>query len=82
MNFIKKKIDARIKGRTRAIGSIQRRYLKYGETVLSPTVSLEVLFATLLYNAHKGRNVFIFDVSGVFLHIELPIDNCFHDTVR
>ena len=52
-----------IKGRTCAYGS-KKRYLKERDRISSPTVSLEVLFCTLIVDAHEGRNVETFDVPG------------------
>ena len=40
VNLIKENINGKIKGRTCADGSKQKRYLKEGEIISSPTVSL------------------------------------------
>ena len=49
VNLVKKKKNGmeKIKGRTCAGGSKQKRYLGKDERVASPTVSLESLFTTL-----------------------------------
>ena len=72
MNLIKKKRCGKIKGRTCANGSKQKRYLKHGESISSPTVSLEAIIGTLLIDAHEGRDVAIFDVPGAYLQAEMP----------
>ena len=72
VNLIKKKRCGKIKGRTCANGSKQKRYLKHGETILSPTVSLEAIIGTLLIDANEGRDVAIFDVPGAYLQAEMP----------
>ena len=55
VNFIKDKRDGRIKVRKCSASSRKHRYLKYGETVESLTVSLEALFATMVVNTNEGR---------------------------
>eukprot|EP00957_Ditylum_brightwellii_P025086 1898722-Ditylum_brightwellii.AAC.1 len=61
VNLIEEKRDGRIKGQTCANGSKQRQYLKYGDTVASPTVSIEVLITTMVIAAHEGRKAISFD---------------------
>ena len=72
VNLIKKKRCGKLKGRTCADGSKQKRYLKHGETISSPTVSLESIVGTLLIDANEGRDVAIFDVPGAYLQAEMP----------
>ena len=72
VNIIAQKRCGKIKGRTCADGSKQRRYLKHDESVASPTISLESLIASLIIDAHEGRSVGIFDVPGAYLHAEIP----------
>ena len=72
VNLIKKKRCGKIKGRTCADGSKQKRYLKHGESISSPTVSLEAIVGTLLIDANEGRDVAIFDVPGAYLQAEMP----------
>jgi len=74
VNLIKLKRDGNLKGRTCANGKKQRRFVKDGEIVSSPTVSLESIIVTLLVDAYEGRNVCIADVSGAYLHAEMPSD--------
>jgi hypothetical protein len=74
VNLIKEKRCGRIKGRTCANGSKQRQFLKEGESVASPTVSLEALLATLMVDVYEGRDVATFDVPGAYLHAEMPKD--------
>jgi hypothetical protein len=74
VNLIKKKRCGKIKGRTCANGSKQKRYLKHGETISSPTVSLEAIIGTLLIDSKENRNVAIFDVPGAYLQAEMPKD--------
>jgi len=64
VKLIKKKRRGKIKGRTCADGSKQKRFLKHGESISSPTVSLEAIVGTLLIDAHENRDVAIFDVPG------------------
>ena len=72
VNLIAEKRCGRIKGRTCANGSTQRKYLRQDETVASPTVGLESILSTLLVDAHEGRAVGIFDIPGAYLHAEMP----------
>ena len=74
VHLIKEKRDGEIKGRTCADGSKQRRYLKDGESVSSPTVSMEGIFLTFLIAAYEGREVVSFDVPGAFLQAEMEKD--------
>ena len=74
INLIKEKRDGTIKGRTCADGSKQRQYLREDESVSSPTVSLEGLFATLVIDAYEGRDVATFDIPGAYLHALMPKD--------
>ena len=52
----------------------QKRYLKTNESILSPTVSLEVLSGTLIIDVYEERDVAIFEVLGLYLHAEIPKD--------
>lgn len=72
VNLVKKKRCGKIKGRTCANGSKQKRYLKHGESISSPTVSLEAIVGTLVIDAYEGRDVAIFDVPGAYLQAEMP----------
>ena len=74
VNLIKEKRNGIIKGRTCADGSKQRKYLKVGEDISSPTVSLEAITSTQLIDTYEERDVGIFDVPGAYLHELLPND--------
>ena len=74
VHLITEKRSGSIKERTCANGSKQRQYLKYGETVASPTVSMEAMFLTFLIVAHGGREVVSFDIPGAFLQGEMSED--------
>ena len=76
VNLIKEKWNGKLKGRTCADGSSQRKYLKQDELVASPTASLETLIFSLLIDAYKGRDVGTYDVPRAYLHAKLlPRDN-------
>ena len=68
---MKKKRCRKIKTRTCANGSKQKRYLKYGEITASPTVSVEAIIGTLLIDANEERYIAIFDILGAYLHTEM-----------
>ena len=68
VNLIKEKRDGDIKGRTCANGKKQRKYVKEGDIISSPTVSLESILTTLVIDAYEGRFVSISDVPGAYLH--------------
>ena len=74
INLMKKKRCGKIKTRTCANGSKQKRYLKYEEITASPAVSLEAIIGTLLIDANKERDVAIFDIPGAYLHAEMLAD--------
>ena len=74
VNLIKQKRCGKIKGRTCANGSKQKRYLKEGENIASPTMSLEALISTLMIDAKEERYTVVFDVPGAYLHAEMPQD--------
>ena len=75
VNLINEKRNGIIKGKKCIDGSKQKRYLKEGESISSPTVSLEDLFCTLIVDAHEGRNVANLDVPGQYLYAKTPKDN-------
>ena len=74
VNLISEKRSGEIKGRMCANGSKQRQFLHEGETVASPTVSVEGLLTTLLIATYEGRSVVSFDVPGAFLQADMPDD--------
>ena len=71
VNLIKIKRCGKVKGRTCADGSPQRKYVSRDEDT-SPTLSIEALMGLLLINAFEGRDVVIFDVPGAYLHAKIP----------
>ena len=74
VHLIKEKRDGKVKGRTCANGSKQRQYLKEGDTVVSPAVSMEGIFLTFLIAPYEGRKVVLFDIPGAFLQAEMSED--------
>jgi len=74
VNLIKVKRCGKVKGRTCANGSKQRKYLSPEVSVASPTVSLEDFLTTILIDAQEDRDVAIFDVPGDYLHAKFPDD--------
>ena len=74
INLIAEKACGKIKGRSCADGSKQKRYLKDGESVASPTASLEAINATWIIDAYEGRDVVSSDVPGAYLHANVPDD--------
>ena len=75
INLIKEKRNGDIKGRTCANGKHQIRYIKLKKNeTSSPTVALESLFMTLCIDAHKNRDVAVFDVPGAYLNAYMPDD--------
>ena len=72
VNLIKKKATLKVKGRACADGSKQRKYLKEGESVASPTVSLESILSTLVIDIYENRDLAICDVLGGFLQADIP----------
>jgi len=73
INLIKEKRCGKIKGRTVADGSQQRKYVSRDETT-SPIMSLQALLATLIIDVQEGRKIQTFDVPGAYLHAEIPKD--------
>ena len=74
VSLIKEKRSGVVKGRTCANGSKQRKYLKEGESVASPTVSVEALIVTFLIDAFEERAIGSFDIPGAYLHTAMPDD--------
>ena len=73
INLIKVKRCGKVKGRTCADGSGQRKYVPREEAA-SPTLSLESLMSLLLISAHEERDTAVFDVPGAYLHADIPGD--------
>ena len=74
VNLIKKKRNGTIKGRSCLNGSKQKKFLKEGESIASPTVCLEAILMTLGIDIYEERDVAIFDVPGAYLHALMPED--------
>ena len=72
VNLIAEKRNGDLKGRTCANGKKQRKFVKEGEILSSPTVSLESILLTLVIDAYEGRHTMIADVPGAYLHAEMP----------
>ena len=72
VNIINNTRDGTIKGRTYVNGGKQRQYFIGVEIIVSPNVSLEALFTTLITDSHEERYVATFDVSGSYLHANMP----------
>ena len=63
-----------MKDRLCANESKQKRYLKDGERISSPTVSLEDLFTTMGIDAYEVGDVKNFYAIEAYLHVKLPND--------
>ena len=72
VNLIAQKRCGKIKGRTCANGSRQRKYISTEESFASPTASLEAILSTLMIDAYEGIDIAVADVSGAYLHAEFP----------
>ena len=70
--MIKQKRSGNIKERTYADGIKQKRFLKDGENISSPTLSTEVPMEKLIIDTMEGQDVAIFDVPGAYFHTEIP----------
>ena len=69
--FLTKKRDGRIKSRSCADGSTQRRRPGYKkEDSASPTVSTDADLITAAIKAHENCEAACFDIPGTFLHAE------------
>ena len=72
VNLIKENLTGIIKGRTCANGSKQRIVLKDGEDFVSPMMSLEALFISLVIDTPEGRYIDTFDIPDTYIHAEIP----------
>jgi hypothetical protein len=68
--FITEKSDKKLKGRTCADGSIQRKWMERDE-VSSPTVSTEATMITGVIEAMEGRDVATCDIPNAFVQTDL-----------
>lgn len=73
--FLKEKRSGEVKGTGCADGRKQRVY-KTKEETHAPTVSMEAMFITAIFNAMEGRDVAIVDIPGAFMQAE--IDKLIH----
>ena len=73
VNIIKEKWCGKIKARTYAYGSSKWNYILHEEATWL-NISLEALFVSLKIDAHEGRSLHTFDVSGAYIHVFLPDD--------
>ena len=64
----------RSRGGACANGSQQKSYLKWDESVYSPTCLTESLFLTILIDAMEQHDVAGFDVPGAYLQTDIPAD--------
>ena len=62
VNIIKEKRYFQTKERTCDNDIRQEKYLKEGENISPPMVSLEAMFTTLFIDMYSGRNITTFDV--------------------
>ena len=46
--------------------------MKEGDDYYSPTASLESILATMIIDAYEERDVAIADITGVYMHAEIP----------
>ena len=74
VNLIKEKRNGTINGRTCAEGRPQQSSISREESTL-PTISLQVLLASLIISAYEIRAVHTFDVPGAYLQSPLPKGN-------
>ena len=72
VNLIKVKNNGTVKGRPCANGSKECYYLAEGDSVASPTASLEAIISTLLIDVYESCDVAIFNIPGAYLHTEMP----------
>ena len=71
VHLIKEKKDGELKGRTCGNGARQRRFMKEGEDISSPTASLKAIITTLVIDAYECRDIVIVDVHGAYLHAKM-----------
>ena len=71
VNLIKEKRCGKLKGRTCADGSTQRKYFSKEKTS-SPTVSTDALMLSIIIDAYEKRDVATADVVGAYLNADMP----------
>ncbi len=72
--FLKEKRDSSVKARMCADGCKQKDGTWSKQETTSPTVATESVFITAVIDAHEGRNVACFNISGAFLHADSDED--------
>ena len=69
--FLTEKRDGRIKARTVANGSVQRKWMDKEDTA-SPTTALESVLLTSVIDAKEGRDIATVDIPNAFIQTEIP----------
>ena len=69
--FLTEKRDGRLKARTVANGSVQRRWMEREDTA-SPTTALESVLLTATIDAMEQRDVATVDIPNAFIQTEVP----------
>jgi len=69
--FLTEKRDGRIKARTVANGSVQRKWMEREDTA-SPTTALESVLLSATIDAKEGRDVATVDIPNAFIQTEIP----------
>ena len=68
VNLIKEDRCEKMKGKIMQMTVNIKRYIKEGERISSPTVSLEGLFCTIIMYENEWRDMDTFEVQGAYLH--------------
>ena len=71
INLIKEKRCGKLKGRTCADGSTQRKHFTKEQTS-SLTVSTDALMLSIIINTYEERDVATANVVGVYLNADMP----------
>ena len=58
--------------------SKQKIYLKYGEIISSPTVSLKALFITMVIDTYERPNIGNFDILEAYLYSGFPMKKMYY----
>ena len=69
--FLTEKRDGRLKARTVANGSVQRKWMEREDTA-SPTTALESVLLSATIDAKEGRDVATVDIPNAFIQTEVP----------
>ena len=73
VNIIKLKRSRNLKGIMCSNGEPHHNFV-LGKESNSPMITLEVLLNTMVIDAYEDRKVDNFNVTGLYLHIDLPKD--------